>query len=106
MNDLSTGGFVFITVFMLVRIFRTAFNRNYGMGFVLPVTSYFWLIGSLQAVTLVHLVDFIVRTDHDMKTREDFAELWQKSWTSTKLSYAAIYIGTLQCAYLFFDLIR
>ena len=95
MNDLSTGGFVFITVFMIVRIFRTAFNRNYGMGFVLPVTSYFWLIGSLQAVTLVHLVDFIVRTDHDIKTREDFAEIW-----ASQKTFMALYRGWKELAYL------
>ena len=106
MDDLSTGGFVFLTVFMIVRVFRSAFQRNYGMGIILPVASYFWLMGSLAGVTLIHLADFLVTNEHDVRTREDFKEGWNNCSLLTKGSFTAIYIGMLQCAYLFFDLIR
>ena len=106
MDDLSTGGFVFLTVFMVVRVFRSAFQRNYGMGIILPVASYFWLMGSLAGVTLIHLADFLVTNEHDVRTREDFKEVWNNCSLLVKGSFAAVYVGMLQCSYLFFDLIR
>jgi len=106
MDNLSTGGFIFLTVFMIIRVIRTAFQRNYGMGLILPVASYFWLMGSLAGVTLIHLADFLVTNEHDVRTREDFKEVWNKSSRLTKGSFAAVYIGMLQFAYLFFDMIR
>ena len=103
MDDLSSGGFVFLTVFMLVRVLRSAFQRNYGMGVILPVASYFWLIGSLAGVTLIHLADFLVTNEHDVRTREDFKEVWNKCSTLTKGSFAAICYHTCSCLPSFYS---
>tara|TARA_Y100000310_G_C20218196_1_gene594528 strand:+ start:221 stop:541 length:321 start_codon:yes stop_codon:yes gene_type:complete len=106
MIETSAAAWTFITIFFMFRIIKAAFIHNYALGFLLPFTTYFWLMESLPAVTLVHLADCLICTEYHRKHTEEFEENWQRSTFLLRATYLAIQLGVLQFAYFCFIFFR